>query len=68
MKALLQRVSQASVSVDGKIIGRIGPGLVVLVGIEAEDTEADARYPKSTAYTFGVNLFSFTHWVKEMPI
>ena len=44
MKALLQRVSQASVSVYGKIVSRIGPGLVVLVGIEAEDTEADARY------------------------
>ena len=44
MKALLQRVSQASVSVDGRIVGRIGPGLVVLIGVEAEDTESDARY------------------------
>ena len=44
MRALLQRVSQASVSVDGQIIGRIGPGLVVFIGAEIGDTETDARY------------------------
>ncbi len=44
MKALLQRVSQASVRVDGEIVGRIGKGLVVLVGIADGDTEEDAKY------------------------
>ncbi|MDD5093743.1 MAG: D-aminoacyl-tRNA deacylase [Dehalococcoidia bacterium] len=44
MRALLQRVSQASVSVEGKTVGRIGPGLVVLVGVESEDTEDEAQY------------------------
>lgn len=44
MKALLQRVTRASVSVDGEVTGAIGPGLVVLLGVAREDTEADAQY------------------------
>jgi D-tyrosyl-tRNA(Tyr) deacylase len=44
MKALLQRVTSASVSVGGEVVGTIGPGLVVLVGIAEGDTAEDARY------------------------
>ena len=44
MKALLQRVSRASVSVAGEEVGRIGRGLVVFVGVANEDTEKDAQY------------------------
>ena len=44
MKILLQRVSRASVSVDGEVVGRIGLGLVGLVGVAQGDTEEDARY------------------------
>lgn len=44
MKALLQRVTRASVSVAGEVTGSIGPGLVVLVGVAAGDTEDDAQY------------------------
>ena len=44
MKALLQRVSRASVSVGGEETGRIGPGLVVLLGVANGDTEKDADY------------------------
>ena len=44
MKALLQRVSEASVSVGGEVVGRIGRGLVVLVGIASGDTEKDVEY------------------------
>ena len=44
MKALLQRVTGASVSIEEETIGRIGQGLVVLVGVAAGDTEADIEY------------------------
>jgi len=44
MKALIQRVFQASVEVDGEVIGRIGPGLVVLLGVAQGDSEREARY------------------------
>ncbi len=44
MKALLQRVSKASVSVGGAKVGEIGRGLVVLLGVAVGDTEKDAQY------------------------
>ncbi len=44
MKALLQRVTEASVMVAGEVVGRIGSGLVVFVGVANEDTERDAQY------------------------
>ncbi len=44
MKALLQRVTRASVSVAGEVVGRIGRGLVVFVGVASGDTEKDAQY------------------------
>jgi D-tyrosyl-tRNA(Tyr) deacylase len=44
LKALVQRVSRASVSVDGKLVSEIGPGLLVLLGVGREDSEADADW------------------------
>jgi D-tyrosyl-tRNA(Tyr) deacylase len=43
MKAVLQRVSRASVTVGGEVVGQIGRGLLVLLGVEQGDTEADAH-------------------------
>ena len=42
MKALLQRVTRASVTVDGQIVGQIGPGLLILICAMPDDTEAEA--------------------------
>lgn len=44
MRALLQRVSRASVSVGGEVVSQIGAGMLVLVGVGREDSEGDARY------------------------
>jgi len=44
MKALVQRVSRASVSVDDKIVGKVGPGLVVFLGVAQGDSKEDASY------------------------
>lgn len=43
MRAVLTRVSSASVSVDGTVIGQIGKGFLVLLGVHVSDTEADAE-------------------------
>jgi D-tyrosyl-tRNA(Tyr) deacylase len=44
MKVVIQRVSEASVSVEGNITGKIGRGLMILVGIEESDSESDIEY------------------------
>ncbi len=44
MRAVVQRVSRASVTIDGTVTAAIGPGLVVLLGIRVSDSEADARW------------------------
>jgi D-tyrosyl-tRNA(Tyr) deacylase len=44
MRAVIQRVSEASVTIAGDVVGRIGTGLVVLVGVEAGDAAADADW------------------------
>lgn len=44
MKAIIQRVSKASVSVDGEVISSIGNGLCVLIGIKRDDGATDMKY------------------------
>lgn len=44
MKTVVQRVSKASVTVEGEIISKIGQGLLILLGIENEDTNADIEW------------------------
>ena len=44
MRAVVQRVSQARVSVDGQKVSEIGPGLMVLLGVGEGDDESDAEY------------------------
>lgn len=44
MRALIQRVLQASVTVEGQIVGQIGQGLLVLLGITHSDTEQEAKW------------------------
>ena len=44
MRALIQRVARASVTVESREVGAIGSGLLVLLGVSAEDTETDVQY------------------------
>ena len=44
MRAVVQRVLRASVGVDGRIVGSIGAGLLVLLGVSVDDTETDADW------------------------
>lgn len=44
MKIVIQRVSESSVKVDGKIVGKIGKGLMLLIGIDENDEKADADW------------------------
>lgn len=44
MRAVVQRVAEANVTVDDRVVGEIGPGLVILLGVSEGDTEAEARW------------------------
>ncbi|MEC4890416.1 MAG: D-aminoacyl-tRNA deacylase [Nitrospira sp.] len=54
MKAILQRVTSASVEVDGALVGKIGTGLLVLLGVAKGDGEADGRYLVEKLRTFRI--------------
>lgn len=55
MRALIQRVDRASVSVDGEVIGRVGEGLLALVGAGRDDSDADAE--ALAAKVVGLRIF-----------
>lgn len=44
MRLVIQRVLESSVRIDGKVVGQIGKGFMVLCGVEDGDTDADVRY------------------------
>ena len=55
MRALIQRVDHASVSVDGAVVGSIGEGLLALVGVGRDDSDADAK--ALAAKVVGLRIF-----------
>ncbi len=55
MRAVVQRVSSASVKTGGRVVGRIGPGLLIFLGIEKEDGEKETRYMAEK--TTGLRIF-----------
>lgn len=66
MRIVIQRVSEASVRVDGEITGAIGKGLMVLVGVESGDTEADAEWLAQK--TVGLRIFSDESGVMNLSV
>jgi len=59
MLALIQRVTQASVRVDGAVVGQIGPGLLALVGVQPED--GAAQIERMSARLTGYRVFADEH-------
>ena len=55
MRLLLQRVSRASVRVDGATVAEIGPGLLILVGVRAVEAGGEAEWLAGKA--FGLRIF-----------
>ena len=58
MRAVVTRVSSASVTIDGKVNGQIGKGFLVLLGVGPADTEETARKLADKISTFLVMSFS----------
>lgn len=56
MLALIQRVTQASVAVEGQVVGQIGPGLLALVGVEPGD--GDAQVARMAERLLGYRVFA----------
>ena len=66
MRVLIQRVSNAKVTVDGKVTGEIGRGLLLLVGITHGDTEAELEWMVSKLSQ--LRIFSDTHGKMNLSV
>ena len=66
MRLVIQRVSHASVTVDGQVISSIGNGLMILVGVEKEDTEEDAKWLASKVA--GMRIFNDSQGVMNCSV
>ncbi len=66
MKVVIQRVKSASVTIDGKIFSEIGCGLLVLLGVSPDDTEADAD--KLAAKTAALRIFDDENGVMNRSV
>ncbi|HJE38456.1 MAG TPA: D-tyrosyl-tRNA(Tyr) deacylase [Candidatus Amulumruptor caecigallinarius] len=66
MRLVIQRVSEASVSIDGKLHSSIGNGLMVLVGVEESDTPDDVRWLASK--TAGLRIFDDADGVMNLSV
>ena len=66
MRLVIQRVSHASVTVDGQVISSIGNGLMILVGVEKEDTEEDAKWLATKAA--GMRIFNDSQGVMNCSV
>ena len=66
MRLVIQRCLEASVTVDGATFGAIGPGLMVLVGVETGDGTADAEW--LAAKTAGLRIFDDAQGVMNLSV
>jgi len=66
MRAVIQRVTEASVKVDGKITGAIGQGLLILVGVEDADTQDDIEWLAKKIV--GMRIFNDENGVMNLSV
>ena len=66
MKVVIQRVSEASVKIEGEVVALINAGFLILVGIETEDTEEDLLYLVSKI--IGLRIFNDENGVMNLSI
>lgn len=66
MKVVIQRVSEASVKIEGEVVAQIKAGFLILVGIETEDTEEDLLYLVSKI--IGLRIFNDENGVMNLSI
>lgn len=66
MRLVIQRCLEASVSIEGKLVASIGLGLLVLVGVETSDTQADAAW--LAAKTAGLRIFDDAQGVMNLSV
>lgn len=66
MRIVIQRVARAQVDVDSRTVGKIGHGIMVLVGVETGDTEDDARW--LVGKTAALRIFDDADGVMNLPL
>ena len=66
MRILIQRVSQASVTVEGQIISNIGKGLLILLGVGHDDTESPAAFLAEKVAN--LRIFEDEHWKTNLSV
>ena len=66
MRAVVQRVAKSRVTVDDRVSGEIGKGLMILIGVEDGDTEKDASYIASK--TAGLRIFEDENYKRNLSV
>lgn len=66
MRAVIQRVAEASVKVDSEVVSTIGPGLLVLLGVENGDTQSDLEYVARK--TIGLRVFEDSEGLMNLSV
>ena len=66
MRAVLTRVTSASVTIDGEVVGKIGKGFLILLGVGPEDTERECRYLAEKA--LGLRIFEDENGIMNLGL
>ena len=65
MKSVIQRVSKASVTIEGKVVSEIKNGLLILLGIEPADTEEDIEWLSKKITNLRIFNDDYSYWLRK---